>query len=127
MTKWIFATLVFGIFAVLLTVMYLSSLNDVATEGVHFLSRHTVRRSLTNADNTVIFAVGALVCGVACLGSLGAIFSSRTSDSAPPADNSPTSSGSSAEWSCPSCHEKNPSNFDECWKCLADRPPEDHA
>jgi len=25
-------------------------------------------------------------------------------------------------WVCPSCHEENPGNFDECWKCLADRP-----
>jgi hypothetical protein len=26
---------------------------------------------------------------------------------------------------CPACHEENPGNFDECWKCLADRPGKD--
>ena len=25
-------------------------------------------------------------------------------------------------WICPGCHEENPGNFDECWKCPADRP-----
>jgi hypothetical protein len=25
-------------------------------------------------------------------------------------------------WTCPHCHETNPGNFEECWKCLKDRP-----
>jgi len=26
------------------------------------------------------------------------------------------------EWTCPACSEKNPPNFDSCWKCNAFRP-----
>jgi hypothetical protein len=26
------------------------------------------------------------------------------------------------KWVCPQCHEENPGNFNECWKCLAMRP-----
>jgi hypothetical protein len=39
-------------------------------------------------------------------------------------------SGASSEdgagpfWVCPECHEQNPGNFDECWKCLRDRARE---
>jgi hypothetical protein len=25
-------------------------------------------------------------------------------------------------WTCPSCGEENPAEFDECWKCEKDRP-----
>ena len=25
-------------------------------------------------------------------------------------------------WICPHCHESNPGNFEECWKCLKTRP-----
>jgi hypothetical protein len=28
-----------------------------------------------------------------------------------------------ADWTCPSCSEKNPGNFELCWKCNAARPP----
>ncbi len=27
-----------------------------------------------------------------------------------------------ADWTCPSCGETNPGNFDSCWKCDALRP-----
>ncbi|GEM_PF-2603789 len=27
-----------------------------------------------------------------------------------------------ADWVCPTCHETNPGNFPECWKCQAIRP-----
>jgi hypothetical protein len=27
-------------------------------------------------------------------------------------------------WVCPKCHEENPGNFDECWKCQTWRVPE---
>jgi len=27
-----------------------------------------------------------------------------------------------AEWTCPSCSEKNPGNFELCWKCSTPRP-----
>ena len=27
-------------------------------------------------------------------------------------------------WTCPYCHEENPANFGECWKCLKIRPTE---
>jgi hypothetical protein len=27
-------------------------------------------------------------------------------------------------WICPYCHESNPGNFEECWKCQKDRPTE---
>jgi hypothetical protein len=36
----------------------------------------------------------------------------------PPADDGPA-------WTCPNCHEENPGNFNECWKCLAMRPVEE--
>ena len=26
------------------------------------------------------------------------------------------------DWTCPSCHEVNPGNFEICWKCQAARP-----
>jgi hypothetical protein len=29
---------------------------------------------------------------------------------------------SGPSWVCPQCHEENPSNLNECWKCLAMRP-----
>jgi hypothetical protein len=25
-------------------------------------------------------------------------------------------------WTCPHCHEENPGNFEECWKCQRNRP-----
>jgi hypothetical protein len=31
----------------------------------------------------------------------------------------PESKGAAAsEWICPNCHESNPGNFNECWKCM---------
>jgi hypothetical protein len=27
-----------------------------------------------------------------------------------------------ADWTCPTCSEKNPGNFELCWKCNAPRP-----
>jgi hypothetical protein len=27
-----------------------------------------------------------------------------------------------ADWTCPSCSEKNPGNFEICWNCNAPRP-----
>jgi len=27
-----------------------------------------------------------------------------------------------ADWTCPSCSEKNPGNFELCWNCSAPRP-----
>src|ERR1700691_5795976 len=27
-----------------------------------------------------------------------------------------------ADWTCPSCSEKNPGNFELCWNCTAPRP-----
>jgi hypothetical protein len=27
-----------------------------------------------------------------------------------------------ADWTCPSCSEKNPGNFELCWNCNAPRP-----
>jgi hypothetical protein len=37
---------------------------------------------------------------------------SRQFQSAPPA----------ADWTCPTCLEKNPGNFELCWNCNAPRP-----
>jgi hypothetical protein len=31
-------------------------------------------------------------------------------------------SDDTAEWVCPSCSEKNPANFELCWKCSSPRP-----
>ncbi len=30
-------------------------------------------------------------------------------------------------WVCPKCHEENPGNFDECWKCLKIRDEAENA
>jgi len=30
--------------------------------------------------------------------------------------------GAEPSWNCPHCHEDNPGNFEECWKCLKFRP-----
>jgi hypothetical protein len=30
--------------------------------------------------------------------------------------------GADPSWICPHCHEDNPENFEECWKCLKFRP-----
>jgi hypothetical protein len=35
-----------------------------------------------------------------------------------------TIENSGPSWICPHCHEENPGNFDECWKCLKFRPAE---
>jgi len=34
----------------------------------------------------------------------------------------PDSPANAADWICPSCSEKNPANFEICWKCQTPRP-----
>jgi hypothetical protein len=40
----------------------------------------------------------------------------RSDNEAPKDDLGPS-------WICPACHEETPCNMDQCWKCLAHRPP----
>jgi hypothetical protein len=44
----------------------------------------------------------------------------RLAGSGPP-ENPP----SPPTWTCRHCHEENPGNFEECWKCQRNRPSEE--
>ena len=37
------------------------------------------------------------------------------------AQQAPVATATGPEWICPSCHEKNPGNFEICWNCQAAR------
>jgi hypothetical protein len=121
--KWFFAALVFGILAISLGIASSTAWHSVQTVGSQFLSSQSGRKGFTTFDQTYLMAAAALVCGVACLGSVVAIFSTH-GDQQKRSGRAGADEFGSGSWICPSCHESNPGNFDECWKCQRNRPRE---
>jgi hypothetical protein len=114
MTEWIIAAIVFGMFAIMFAIH--SSANAVHDRGVQFLVSPTRRGGLTTADRTGSMAFAAFISSLGCLGSTFTALKARGRAA------KPTISGLNERpdldtWTCPNCHERNPGNFEECWKC----------
>jgi hypothetical protein len=130
MAKWIFATVVFGIFAVLFALLYIRSLHGVEINGVQILYSPAAARNFTNAEYTAKLGIGALAFALGCLGSFVAIFAPRGGTQQLDGDDAPSDDAeesSAASWICPHCGEKSPGNFEECWKCQRSRPAQKSA
>jgi hypothetical protein len=121
MRKWVIAAICFGFLAALFGVGSILASHSVDRIGVTFLMSSSGRHSLTTTDRTEAMGSAAIICGLLGVLSIGAAmkakrhgveFSANTGDS------------ESAKWTCPHCHEENPGNFDECWKCQRNRPKE---
>lgn len=68
-------------------------------------------------------AFAAFISGLGCLGSIFAALRAR--NGVRDVDGAELSKESdSRAWTCPHCHETNPGNFEECWKCQRRRPTE---
>jgi hypothetical protein len=116
MTKWIIAAIVFGMFAIMFAIGAYSSANAVHDRGVQFLVSPTRRGGLTTADRASSMAFAAFISSLGCLGSTLAAMKTHGS-AAKPAIPGLNEKADSDTWTCPNCHEQNPGNFEECWKC----------
>jgi hypothetical protein len=116
MTKWILAAILFGLFAITFAIGALSSASAVHDHGVQFLTSPTRRGGFTTADRTASMAFAAFISGLGCLGSVwaGARAHNRVEDVD---EDDAGKELDSPAWTCPHCHEQNPGNFQECWKC----------
>jgi hypothetical protein len=123
MTKWIVAAIVFGFFASMFVIGALQSTSAVHEHGVQFITGRSRRSGNTTADRTGTMAFAAFICGLGCLGSVlaAARLGKRVENGG---DDDSSKELDSGAWTCPHCHEKNPRNFGECWKCLKNRPTE---
>jgi hypothetical protein len=116
MTKWILAAILFATFGITFVIEVFSSASEVNTHGVQFLTAPTARRlGFTTADRTGSMVFAAFISGLGCLGSAFAAVNSRRRGEAD--DSELNEKTESDTWTCPHCHEKNPGNFEECWKC----------
>ena len=122
--KWFFAAIVFAILAVSFGVASIADWHLVHNAGSQFLSSQSGRRGFTTFDQTYLMAGAALLCGIACLGSVVAIFTTRGDEVARAEKAGPDDFGGD-RWICSNCHEANPGNFEECWKCQRNRPRKD--
>lgn len=120
--KWLIAALVFGMLAVSFGLASLASWDALQSAGTQFIASQIGRPGVTTLDHTLILAVATLVCGVSCLGSIVALFSSRDSKPNDSRGDDPKEFGGDG-WTCAVCHESNPGNFQACWRCQRDRPP----
>jgi hypothetical protein len=116
MRKWVGAAIIFGALAALFILGSILASKSVDFIGVQFLGSPSGRGGYVTTDRVGSMAFAALVCGCVCLGCVAAAVRTRrtaailnTERNARDADNS--------KWTCPHCHEENPGNFEECWKC----------
>jgi hypothetical protein len=114
MTKWIFAAIVFGIFGTMFAIGSLTSANAVYSQP--FLVLASSRHGTTTSDRASAMTGAAVVSGVLCLGCVGAALRARRA-----ARRSRVKDSDARAWTCAHCHEKNPENFEECWKCQRNR------
>jgi hypothetical protein len=120
MTKWIVAAVTLGILATMFVIGAVSTARTVHDRGVQLITGPSGRFGITTADKTGSMAFAALVCGLGCLGSVLAVAraNKRTEDVS---DNDRSNELEPGAWICPHCHEVNPGNFEECWKCRRNR------
>jgi hypothetical protein len=119
----IFSTLFFGVFAVFIGFLFFASWHTFQTEGTHFLRSTSGRSGFTTFDHMIGLGVVAALFGLCFLGCLaGLLSSSDTEESGPEQSVVAGDSESGPSWICPGCHEENPGNFEECWKCQRNRP-----
>lgn len=121
MTKWAVATIVFGVLTAVFIAGSISSSNNVSSPESLFLASPSGRYGFTTTDRAGSMAFAAFICGCACLGCLAAQMRARRNAAILDADRI-TGHSENSKWTCSHCHEENPGNFDECWKCQRNRP-----
>jgi hypothetical protein len=118
MTKWIVAAITFGIFSTMFVIGSLISTHAVHSRGAPFLALASSRYGSTTSDRANAMAFAAFISGGLCLGSIAAGFRARR------ARGKAIDDSDAPSWTCPHCHQENPGNFEECWKCQGNRPTE---
>jgi hypothetical protein len=129
------AVVLWGIFATGMDLTLWVSLHPSQAPNVDFVGP-TGHRGFTSRDHSMGLILLALGGTGAFIGSNAALFPSgrrwlvrigrslrkRKSEFAQfsVADNA----AAGLSWTCPHCHEENPGNFEECWKCQKNRPTE---
>jgi hypothetical protein len=79
------------------------------------------RGGFTTLDRPLFPLIGAVTCALGCLSSIAAVFVSRGNDAQRQKTGGAVDFGADS-WVYSHCHESNPGNFDECWKCQHKRP-----
>jgi hypothetical protein len=116
MTKWIAAAIFFAILGAMFVIGAFMSASAVHDYGVQLISGPSRRSGFTTADRTGSMAFAALISGLGCLGSVfAAVRARRRMEDAD--DDDLSKNLDSDAWTCPHCHERNPGNFEDCWKC----------
>ncbi len=110
----ILGAILFGLAAAMFGLAFFVSWRSYQAGGAHFLNG-AGRQGFTTFDHTAGLGVLALLCGICCLGCLIALFSSGRGEQLDAPQSAELDSDDS--WVCAGCGEKNPDNFDECWKC----------
>ena len=118
-------TIVSGLLTVLFGAFAVASWRAYQARGMQFMP---LRRGsgVATLDHTAGLAALAFVAGLVCVTSLISFVSSHdapdTTDSRDP--DADVEDGTA--WTCAGCSERNPGNFDECWKCQRNRPGKNH-
>lgn len=123
MTKWGAATILFGVLTTMFIAGSIVSSSSTGGQEFLFLASPSGRHGFMTTDRAGSMAFAALVCGCAALGCLAAGKRARKNAAKFTADRAARESENS-KWICPHCHEENPGNFEECWKCQRNRPAE---
>jgi hypothetical protein len=117
---WLVLVIVLGVVAVGMDVTLWNAARHGLPYGTTPIMGVVSRRGMTTADPMVVFSGMTVLFNALFVASVIALFPSvgrwlkQTKDARwPPA----TKPKVGAPWICAHCHEENPANFGECWKC----------
>jgi hypothetical protein len=127
---WLVLVIVLGVIAAGMDVTLWNTWHKGLPYGTTPIMGAVSRRGITTADPMAVFSSMTVLFNAMFLASFIALFPSvgmwvkrRKEALWPPAKE--TDVGPS--WICTHCHEQNPGNFGECWKCQRIRRREDEA
>jgi hypothetical protein len=114
------AAIIFGIGTVGFGLLFVGSWQRYQTAGSQFVS-DAGRHGFTTFDQMIGLGVLTIVCALVLASTL---FARRGVAEAADTVSKDDANDAASSWICSSCHEQNPENFDECWKCHRGRPEE---
>jgi hypothetical protein len=127
---WLVLVIALGIIAVGMDVTLWNAARHGLPYGTTPIMGVVSRRGMTTADPMTVFSYMTVLFNAMFVGSFVALFPSvgmwlkQKKDAWWPPVKAPDVGSS---WICAHCHEENPGNFEECWKCQRIRQRDDKA
>jgi hypothetical protein len=125
---WLVLVIILGIVAVGMDVTLWNASRKGLPYGTTPIMGAVSRRGISTADPMTVFSYMTVLFNVMFLASFIALFPSvgiwlkRKKDAWWPPASEPNVG---PPWICAHCHEENPDNFEQCWKCQRIRRRED--